>query len=423
MRVLLISASTEKVNLPTLPLGLACVAAATRKAGHETRMMDWKIEEETRSVIKEAAEEFQPEVVGISVRNIDDQNMDRPGFLLEPVKEMVRGFRSWSEATLVLGGAGYSIFPEEALAYLGADVGIQGEGETVFPELIARITQGNDLTGLAGLHLPGQGNRGERVFVQDLDSLPLPGPEIWSLPSEKVRLWMPVQTKRGCPLDCSFCSTAAIEGRHLRKHSPRVIVEWIARWRKHGVRHFYFVDNTFNLPPSHAKEICRRLIDEALGIRWWSILYPKEMDDELVKLMARAGCEQVALGFESGSNRILKSLNKRFTVQEVRRVSRRLSDHGIRQVGFLLLGGPGETQESVEESLVFADSLDLHSLKITPGIRVYPHTPLAKKAIEEGIISPEDNLLFPRFYMANALKDWLPETLRSWMAARSHWMF
>jgi radical SAM superfamily enzyme YgiQ (UPF0313 family) len=361
-------------------------------------------------------------VIGISVRNIDDQNMDEPRFLLAPVKEMVTSCRVCSDAVLVLGGAGYSIFPEKTLAYLGADMGIQGEGEVVFPELIARIAQGMDLSGLPGLCLPGQGLRCERVFAEDLDSLPLPDPRFWSLPSQKGKLWIPVQTKRGCPLDCSFCSTASIEGRNLRRRSPRAVVEWIARWRKHGFRQFYFVDNTFNLPPSHAKEICRRLIDEALDIKWWSILYPKDVDEELAELMARAGCEQAAVGFESGSHRMLKSMNKKFTVQEVRQVSKRLSGHGIRQMGFLLLGGPGETRESVEESLVFADSLGLNSLKITAGIRIYPRTPLAMRAMEEGIIPSEDNLLFPRFYLARNLEGWLAETLKSWMAARSHWV-
>ena len=223
-------------------------------------------------------------------------------------------------------------------------------------------------------------------------------------------------------MDCSFCSTASIEGRNPRRRSPRAVVEWIGRWRKHGVRQFYFVDNTFNVPRSHAKEICRKLIDEDLDIRWWSILYPKDVDEELAGLMARGGCEQVAVGFESGSHRMLKRMNKKFTVQEVRQVSKRLSDCGIRQMGFLLLGGPGETRESVEESLTFADSLKLDSLKITEGIRIYPHTLLAKRAVEEGIIPSEEDLLFPRFYLAKNLEGWLAETLRCWMVARPHWV-
>jgi radical SAM superfamily enzyme YgiQ (UPF0313 family) len=232
---------------------------------------------------------------------------------------------------------------------------------------------------------------------------------------------MPVQTRRGCPLNCYYCSTGVIEGRAIRRHSPDVIVRWIARWRKGGIHQFYFVDNTFNLPPSYAKEICRKLIDHDLNIKWWSILYPKDVDQELVELMANAGCEQVSMGFESGSERILKSMNKRFTLREVRRISELLFEHRIKQMGFLLLGGPGEIKESVEESLVFADSLNLDIMKITVGVRIYPHTSLAKRAIDDGVISAHDDLLLPRFYLAEGLEDWLPETLRRWTVFRPHW--
>ncbi|HMK75232.1 MAG TPA: radical SAM protein [Thermodesulfobacteriota bacterium] len=422
MRVLLISANTEKINMPVLPLGLACVAAATEEAGHEVALVDLMAEKETASVLKESIEGFRPDLIGISVRNIDDQNMERPKFLLDPVKEIVVRCRSLSEAKIVLGGAGYSLFPEGALSFLGADMGIQGEGEEAFPELTTRIEQGASLLGLPGLYLPGHGLLCERIFAKRLDRLPLPNPDLWRTPSQKEDLWMPVQTRRGCPLSCSYCSTGIIEGRVLRRYSPERVVEWIARWRKAGVRHFYFVDNTFNLPTSYAKEICRKLIDQDLDIKWWSILYPMQVDEELVVHMARAGCEQVSMGFESGSERILKNMNKRFAPREVRRISEMFSEQGIREMGFLLLGSPGETKESVEESLVFADSLKLDSLKITAGVRIYPRTPLAKKAIEEGMIASNDDLLFPRFYMAKGLGDWLLEILRSWAAPRPHWV-
>jgi len=223
-------------------------------------------------------------------------------------------------------------------------------------------------------------------------------------------------------LSCSYCSTGEIEGRTLRRRSPDIVVEWIAQWRKTGVHQFYFVDNTFNLPASYAKEICRKLIDRDLNIRWWSILYPKGVDKELVAYLARAGCEQVSIGFESGSEQILKSMNKKFTLEEVRQISEMLSEYGIRRMGFLLLGSPGETRESVERSLLFADSLKLDSMKLTAGVRIYPRTSLAKKAIEEGIIAPDDELLFPRFYLAKGLEDWLPKTLKGWAATRPHWM-
>jgi radical SAM superfamily enzyme YgiQ (UPF0313 family) len=422
MKVLFISANTERINMPALPFGLACVAAATKKSGHDVAMVDLMIENDKRSVLEAAVEGFRPDIIGLSVRNIDDQNIEDPRFLLDPVKEVVAVCRSLSEAPIVLGGAGYSIFPESALSFLGADMGIQGEGEVVFPELIDRMERGTDSSELPGLYLPGRSFQGKRKFAKNLDTLPLPGADILSLPAQKEGLWMPVQTRRGCPLSCSYCSTETIEGRAIRRHSPEAIVHWIARWRKAGVRQFYFVDNTFNLPPSQAKEICRKLIDRGLDIRWWAILYPKHVDKEMVGLMARAGCEQVSIGFESGSDRILKNMNKKFTPKDVRQISKMLSRQGIRIMGFLLLGGPGETRESVEESLSFADSLELDALKITLGIRIYPNTPISKTAVEDGMISPRDDLLFPRFYLAKGVKDWLPETLKKWAATRPHWM-
>jgi len=421
MRVLLLSANTEKINMPTLPLGLACVAAATRKAGHEVAMVDLMAEKDVQSVLKEAIEGFRPNLIGLSVRNIDDQNMESPKFLLDPIKEIVAACRELSEAAIVLGGAGYSIFPESALSFLGADMGIQGEGEVVFPELIERMGRGADLSGLPGLYLSGRGLQGRRIFAKDLDTLPLPTVDLWSVPLGKEDLWMPVQTRRGCPLNCSYCSTGTIEGRRIRRHSPQTMVRWIGSLEKAGVHQFYFVDNTFNLPSVYAKEICRKLIDSDLNIRWWCILYPRHVDQELVRLMAKAGCEQVSVGFESGSKRILKNMNKRFTLVEIRKISDMLFDYGIKRMGFLLLGSPGETRKSIEESIAFADSLKLDSLKITAGVRIYPHTSLAEKAVEEGVVSPQDDLLFPRFYLAKGLEPWLRDTLKSWAVNRPHW--
>jgi len=178
MRVLLISANTEKINMPTLPLGLACVAAATKKAGHDVVMLDLMAEKDAHSVLKKAIEGCHPDIIGISVRNIDDQNMENPRFLLGPVKEIVTGCRSLSEAKIVLGGAGYSIFPESSLSFSGADMGIQGEGEAVFPELIERIEQGASLSGLPGLYLPGHGLQCKRMFAKNLDTLPLPDTDL-----------------------------------------------------------------------------------------------------------------------------------------------------------------------------------------------------------------------------------------------------
>jgi radical SAM superfamily enzyme YgiQ (UPF0313 family) len=423
MRVLLISANTEQINMPTLPLGLASVAMATQNAGNDIKMVDLMMAKNTKTVIEGAIKGFCPHLIGISVRNIDDQNMETPKFLLEQVKGVVTDCRSLSNAPIVLGGAGYSMFPASALHYLGADMGIQGEGEIALPALVDRLEQGSDLSGLPGLYLPSGELQGERIFAKDLNVLPFPDLPLLS-PSapQGQEFWLPFQMRRGCPMNCSYCSTATIEGKQIRKYSPEVVVEGISRWIEAGFHSFYFVDNTFNIPSFYAKEICQRLISSGLKISWRCILYPGKMDEGLIEDMARGGCREVSVGFESGCDRILEKMNKKFSSEDVRLTCQMLADQGIRRMGFLLLGGPGETRKSAEESLAFADSLNLEALKLTVGVRIYPYTFLAKIAVDEGIIAVDDDLLFPRFYMVRELEGWLHETVRNWMAERPHWV-
>jgi radical SAM superfamily enzyme YgiQ (UPF0313 family) len=419
MRVLLVSANTERTVIIPLPLGLAFVAAACRRAGHETALLDLMSERDAIPAIQTRIEEFRPGVIGISVRNIDDQNMARPKFLLPAVREIVAVCRRRCDAPIVLGGPGYSLFPESVLRFLQADMGIRGEGEKVFPALLERLESGSDPHGLPGVYLPGHPPTGV-IFSTSLADLPLPEPEIWLPTARQSRdFWVPVQGKRGCPMGCSFCATKLIEGTHIRRRSPESIAQWMEQVAACGFRNFCAVDNTFNIPPSDAKGLCREIIWRGLDVNLWCIVYPKWVDRELAELMAKAGCHEVSLGFESGSDCVLTRFHKKFRAEEVRTIAAIFRDAGIRRTGFLMLGGPGETRATVEEGLAFTDSLDLDALKITVGIRIYPETDLAATAIAEGVIAPDDDLLRPTFYMAAQLKDWLPARIADYRASRS----
>jgi radical SAM superfamily enzyme YgiQ (UPF0313 family) len=410
VRILLISAANDAGSIVPLPLGLACVAAATERAGHHVRSLALGPDADGEKEVREAIEQLSPDVIGVSVRNIDDQTMQSPHFLLGSLKQVVAVCRAASSSPIVLGGAGYSIFPESALAYLGGDMGIRGEGETAFPALLSWLEQGAQSPPPPAMHFR-YGSHSPMAFAPALDDFLLPEPRLWLDFPGSAEMRIPVQTRRGCPLDCIYCSTSLIEGRPIRRRSPESVVEWLTALRQNGFRHFHFVDNTFNLPPSYAKDLCRKLTDAELDLDWWGIIYPKWVDAELAELMAKAGCTQVSLGFESGSETMLPQLNKRFSCREVRKISDILAGVGIERYGFLLLGGPGETRETVEESLEFADSLHLEALKITVGLRIYPETPLASTALEEGLITPEDNLLFPHFYISPLVRDWLPDRI------------
>jgi len=423
MKILLISSNTEQITMPVLPMGLAGVAAAAEQAGHEVRLLNLMVQDDSRKLIQEAIRDFKPELIGISVRNIDDQCRESPRFLLEPAKEVVRWCRAFSSAPIVVGGAGYTIFPRRALDYLGADMGIRGEGEQALVKLAERLQHHEELTEVPGLILPDRGVLRPVEPIRNLDEFPLPRPEQLSVPPtwKGQQIWVPLQTRRGCAMNCSYCSTPAIEGKLLRRRSPDLVVKAMARFVDAGFTHFYFVDNTFNLPPAYAKELCDHLVAGNLDIRWRCILYPWKVDEELVEKMARTGCVEVALGFESGSPEILQSLGKRFLPEEVRRISELLQKHGIERMGFLMFGAPGETRETVLQSLKFAEELNLEAMKITTGIRIYPNTLLAQTALLEGVITPDTNLLFPSFYVAPGLEPWLSETVDSWMQSHPHW--
>lgn len=406
----------------SIPLGLASVAASARQAGHTVRMLDLLYAPDVKSALADAIDGFRPEAIGISIRNIDDQNMAAPRFLVEEDRRVVEQIKMLSEVPIILGGAGYSIFPEAALDYTGAEMGIQGEGEDAFCRLLQRLEGGQSLAGVPGLYVRGKGLQGTRAFVKSLDQFPLPSPDLLCLSRRASDTWVPVQTRRGCPMNCSYCSTTTIEGTMLRRRSVDRVVEWITQLRSGGVRQFYFVDNTFNLPPAYAGELCDALIRASLDLSWRCIVYPRKMDEKLAAAMAAAGCVEASVGFETGCERLMAVMNKRFRREEVRQTSTLLRKNGIHVMGFLLLGGPGETRESVEESIAFADSLCLDSLKVTIGVRIYPYTALAEQARKEAVIAPDDNLLFPKFYMAAGLEEWIRETVTAYGQKRPHWI-
>jgi radical SAM superfamily enzyme YgiQ (UPF0313 family) len=194
---------------------------------------------------------FNPEVIGISVRNIDDQNLESPRFLLENVRPLIEWCRAASSAPIILGGAGYSIFPDEALEYLGADMGVHGEGETTFAAILERIARGEDPATLPGVHICGRKGRLEQKSCAALDALPLPDDDAWADADPKsADTWMPIESRRGCPNFCSYCSTFRIQGRTVRTRPPRLIARHVERLVRRGFKQFYVVDNSFNIPES-----------------------------------------------------------------------------------------------------------------------------------------------------------------------------
>lgn len=422
--------------MPVFPLGPAFLAACLEKEGHQVRILDLfdprfpdpvkavaKAVEATMETdgattesvraTKEAVRDFRPQLTGFSVRNIDNQDPFSPEFYLPEVRPVINACREASASLVIIGGAGFSIFPLAALAYLGGDFGVAGEGERPLCLLARALESGRDPRHIPGLITGGKSvvsTRHPEETAGALEHLPRPALELFDIPRYGQSGFIPVQSKRGCSKRCIYCSSPIIEGRTVRLRPPAAVVDEIEfTVKQYDLRTFFFVDSLFNVPEQHALELCREIIRRELDINWYGIIHPVNVSPALAAGMKEAGCSQISLGFESGSDRILKVLQKGFTADDIIRTAALFRQHGIPQRGFLLLGGPGEDRTSVEESIALAERLDLESMKITAGMRIYPGTCLARIAAEENVIAREDDLLQPVFYVSGAVRGWLKE--------------
>jgi len=436
MKVLLVSTNRAHGLLRPFPLGLAYVAANLDARRHEVGLWDAMFQDGWESSLRGRLREFRPEVVGLSVRNVDDQEIRGPQWFLEEAKRMADVCREESGATLVVGGPGFSMFAGEALRFLGADFGIVGEGERALGLLLDRLENGadpeanlSDVPGLVWLE-DGRPRTNPPQRIEDLDRLaepvraPLDAAKYHETPGERsIPNVAPVQTKRGCTQSCIYCATPAMEGARLRLRSPEAVGDEIERLVEQGLTRLQFVDALFTNPPGHAEAICRELLRRRLPVRWSATINPAFAEPELLKLMKRAGCSVLVVGNESGCTRTLEAMSKGFAREDAERCFSLIEAEQIRYNAFLLLGGPGEDRDSVRESVELMQRFRPNQMSVTVGIRVYPHCELVQVAERDGMLRPGDSLLRPRFYLAPAVQDWIWEYLDEVMKRNPSWTY
>ncbi|MBI4796245.1 MAG: cobalamin B12-binding domain-containing protein [Deltaproteobacteria bacterium] len=432
MRILFISPNRLRLVVPPLPLGLASVVAAVKNE-YEVRVLDFMFADDPLGQVRRAVIEFSPDVIALSVRNIDNQDSRNPESYISEVKDLVHLLKELSAAPVVVGGAGFSIMPREFMEYLEADFGVAGEGEGAFREFLSASSGSRDWETVSGLAWR-QGDTWRLNPVQrvaDLKSLPAPAleyftPDLYQEAQGSAKLpgMVPVQTRRGCPMKCIYCTTPLLEGRRFRAWEPGQIASWLAAWHeKWGLTRFYFVDNLFNCPPSYAKSLCRAILDLNLPLEWGALLNPAAPDRELFRFIRQAGGAFMQVGNESGSELVLTKLGKGFGRRQVELTFRLLEEEGISYSCFLLLGGPGETPETVKESVALLEQYRPQMVNLTVGVRIYPGLALHRQALEEGVVAPKDNLLRPRFYLAPAIREWIWEYLEGVTARHPNWIF
>ncbi len=307
-----------------------------------------------------------------------------------------------------------------------------GDGERASVALVDAIAEGREIGPLGGLVRA----EGDRVHFTppgddaDLDSLPSPALHRWIdlKRYENNGATIPIQTKRGCVFKCIYCTYTNVEGWGYRRRAPGLVVDEIQELKREaGVNNFDFVDSTFNSPPGHALEVCEEISRRNLGVHLDTTNFtPATASTELLAAMRHAGFRTLGITAESASDPVLEKLEKGFTVEKVREVAERVEKAGIRTLWIFLVGGPGETRRTLEETLAFArwrlDRSD--AVYLTVGLRVYPGTTLHRIAISEGKVSPDDSLLDPTFYFSDALVfDETVERLRRFAADHPRFMF
>jgi radical SAM superfamily enzyme YgiQ (UPF0313 family) len=374
--------------------------------------------------------DFAPDVVGFSIRNVDDQNIRRPTFLLEEARQMVALCRRESSATRVGGGAGFSLFPGPILDFLGLDCGVVGEGEVAFPALLEALAERRSLAGVPGVVRREDGGVAvtppngsvlpDRVPTAPRDTLDL-GRYYAATGDPAMPNPVTLQSKRGCPMACTYCSTAALEGCRVRCRTPERVVDEMAALRDEGFRRLHFVDNVFTNPEWHARALCEQILRRGLDVRWSAIANPGCATPDLLRLMKRAGCVLALLGNEHADAGMLQALGKRFDLAHLTACFAACEEEGLAYHAFLLLGGPGESRDSVQRAVEFLQRRSPAWVNVTVGIRLYPGCALTRRAVQEGLLDPADDLLTPRFYLAPGLDGWVWDHMDAVVAQSPRW--
>jgi radical SAM superfamily enzyme YgiQ (UPF0313 family) len=391
-KIVLISCNTTREPYPVYPLGMTMIAEAARSRGHQVFEWDMLANKSTLDDLGDFIQKHQPDFVGMSLRNIDSVNFNLQESYISDYQSIAGQIRKVTDAKIILGGSAFTILPDEILTAIGADYGIVGEGDFVFCDLLDRLASGETVH--------------DKIVHSDK---PIDGDQISKIKRNKELAefylkkggMLNVQTKRGCPHRCAYCSYPVLEGRVYRLRPAANVVDEVEMLiNEYNADYYAINDSVFNDSTNKYLQIAEELVRRKITVPWMCFLRPDNFKPDEVRLLKCAGLSSVEWGTDCASDITLAAMKKDFNWDQVVHSNNLFAQEGIANGHFIIFGGPGETEQTVKEGLANIAALEVCVVFGSIGVRIFPHTKIYDRALNENIINRKTNLLEPVFYFS-----------------------
>ena len=421
--------NTNLMKPPIAPIGLDYMAGAAGNAGINTDILDLCRIDNSKQAVKEYFSENNPKLVGISFRNVDDCFWPSAKWFAPQLHDFVKTIRTVTEAPIVIGGVGFSIFPRQIVDYTGADFGIWGDGEQAIIDLYGQLEGDKNFNKVNGLIWRQNGK-----IVCNCPAWP----KKLILPTSREKIdnrWYfsnggqgGIETKRGCPRECIYCADPLAKGSASRTREPAEVADEIELLLSQGIDCLHICDPEFNIPRRHAIAICEELVRRNLGekIRWYAYLSVKPFDAPLAAIMKNAGCAGIDFTTDSANEDMLKKYRQPHKRNDIDKAVRLCRQNGITVMLDLLLGGPGETTQTAADTINFLKRIGPDCVGAPVGVRIYPGTAMADLVCSEGPLEANPNIkrkytgqvdfFQPTFYISSLLGDRPAQLVRDLIA-------
>jgi anaerobic magnesium-protoporphyrin IX monomethyl ester cyclase len=402
MKILLVQAhlGRKEPEGNIFPIGLCYIASALKD--HDVRIMDLNLFDDPYSAMEQEIASFRPAVVGISLRNIDTTQRRDIFYYYKTIRPTAQRIKKADPSIkIMIGGTGFSMFAERIMQQVPEmDFGVYLEGDESAPELVANLDHPEAVKGIFIRRNGAIVFTGPRT-LPDLAKIPIPRRDLTQLQQYYHPVFpnIGIQTKRGCPQKCAYCSYPFLNGTRVRVRSAQSVVDEIEYLVKDfNIKKFMFADSIFNLPTGHAEAICEEIIKSGIRVEWSAWFEIKTFTEELMNLAKRAGCVSMSFSPDAASDASLVALGKSITEADIKRVIRiAKSSKGVK-FGFSFFCTPPR-----QDMKGFLKTLQLYFTIIfqlfgrggasLSWIRVEPETRMHQIAVEDGILKRDTDLL------------------------------